>query len=220
MQTYHMMQRLNNILSKVVVLGESNVGKTSVVVRGTRDEFYEFQEPTIGAAFLSTERIVHDTRVRLEIWDTAGQERYRSLAPMYYRGASVAIIVYDITCPDSLVRAREWIKELSTKMSGNDCGIVLVGNKCDLGEMSERMARAADEVVRDNSVVGAAPIQHMMVSAKTGEGIERLFAHVCVMVHGIYGNTKKVGEDDVFILSSNKRGGGGYVGQMRAMCGI
>lgn len=101
---------------KLVLLGDSAVGKSCLVVRFVRDEFFEFQEPTIGgksslsfignrinvenydlAAFLTQTVTLDDATVKFEIWDTAGQERYRSLAPMYYRGAAAAIVVFDIT---------------------------------------------------------------------------------------------------------------------------
>ena len=82
---------------KFVLVGDSAVGKSSIANRYISNDFYEFQEPTIGAAFMSKKLNIDDKEIKLEIWDTAGQERYRSLAPMYYRNASVAIVVYDIT---------------------------------------------------------------------------------------------------------------------------
>ncbi|KAA3455667.1 ras-related protein RABF2b-like isoform X1 [Gossypium australe] len=80
-----------------VLLGDVGTGKSSLVLRFVRGQFVEFQESTIGAAFFSQTLAVDDATVKFEIWDTAGQERYHSLAPMYYRGAAAAIIVYDIT---------------------------------------------------------------------------------------------------------------------------
>jgi small GTP-binding protein len=100
---------------KLVLLGDTAVGKSCLVVRFVRDEFFEFQEPTIGAAFLTQTVALDDATVKFEIWDTAGQERYRSLAPMYYRGAAAAIIVYDITNPDSFAGAKSWVKELQRR---------------------------------------------------------------------------------------------------------
>ena len=211
------------IHAKVVILGESSVGKTSVVMRGVRDEFFEFSEPTIGAAFLTTSRVVETVQVKLELWDTAGQERYRSLAPMYYRGASVAMVVYDITRPESLVRAREWLAELRTRISGDKCAMVLVGNKCDLGEVSDKMAVAVEEVVRDHLMDGAEPLKHILVSAKTGVGIEELFVHVCETVHstGGIGDTRP---DNGFILGGGVRKdiqeNNGYFNAVRGMCGV
>merc|ERR1711988_1738984 len=116
---------------KLVLLGDSAVGKSCLVVRFVRDEFFEFQEPTIGAAFLTQTVALDDATVKFEIWDTAGQERYRSLAPMYYRGAAAAIVVYDITNRDTFQRAKQWVKELQRQGNPNIV-IALAGNKSDL----------------------------------------------------------------------------------------
>lgn len=77
--------------------GDAAVGKSSSVERFVKNEFFAFQQPTIGASFLTQSVPLDDCIVKFEIWDTAGQERYRSLAPMYYRGAAAALVVYDIT---------------------------------------------------------------------------------------------------------------------------
>ena len=83
---------------KLVLLGESAVGKSSIVLRFVKDQFDSYRESTIGAAFLTqTISLDENTTVKFEIWDTAGQERYKSLAPMYYRNANCAVVVYDIT---------------------------------------------------------------------------------------------------------------------------
>ena len=122
--------------AKLVLLGESAVGKSSIALRFVRREFVPNQEATIGAAFLARSVSVPNGTVKLEIWDTAGQERYRSLAPMYYRGASGALVVYDITSGESLRKAMSWIKELRSSGDPN-IAIVLVGNKCDLDNMRQ-----------------------------------------------------------------------------------
>jgi len=88
---------LKTLNYKLVLLGDAAVGKSSSVERFVKNEFFEFQQPTIGAAFLTQTVALDDYIVKFEIWDTAGQERYRSLAPMYYRGAAAALVVYDIT---------------------------------------------------------------------------------------------------------------------------
>lgn len=120
------------VSAKIVLLGESAVGKSSLVQRYVRQEFSPNQEATIGAAFLAQTHVTDTGTVKFEVWDTAGQERYRSLAPMYYRGAVGAIVVYDITSSDSLRKARGWIRELCNNCEG--IAIVTVGNKCDLEE--------------------------------------------------------------------------------------
>ena len=90
---------------KVVILGDSCVGKTSIATQFSNGTFSELQDSTIGAAYFTKTRTIDGKEKRIEIWDTAGQERYHSLAPMYYRGAKAAIVVYDITCITSFEKA-------------------------------------------------------------------------------------------------------------------
>lgn len=116
---------------KLVLLGEAAVGKSSLVLRFVSDEFQENKEPTIGAAFLTQKCQLTNRTVKFEIWDTAGQERFASLAPMYYRNAQAALVVYDVTKPASFIRARHWVNELKAQGSPNIV-IALVGNKHDL----------------------------------------------------------------------------------------
>ncbi|KAF2841127.1 vacuolar protein sorting-associated protein 21 [Patellaria atrata CBS 101060] len=116
---------------KLVLLGEAAVGKSSLVMRFVNNDFQENKEPTIGAAFL-TQKISLSTRtIKFEIWDTAGQERFASLAPMYYRNAQAALVVYDITKPSSFTKAQHWVSELQRQASPNIV-IAVVGNKADL----------------------------------------------------------------------------------------
>lgn len=118
---------------KLVLLGEAAVGKSSLVLRFVSNDFQENKEPTIGAAFLTQKCTIGDRTIKYEIWDTAGQERFASLAPMYYRNAQAALVVYDITKPASFIKARHWVKELHEQAS-KDITIALVGNKVDLVE--------------------------------------------------------------------------------------
>uniref|UniRef100_H0YYG1 small monomeric GTPase n=1 Tax=Taeniopygia guttata TaxID=59729 RepID=H0YYG1_TAEGU len=150
---------------KLVLLGESAVGKSSLVLRFVKGQFHEFQESTIGAAFLTQTVCLDDTTVKFEIWDTAGQERYHSLAPMYYRGAQAAIVVYDITNEESFARAKNWVKELQRQASPNIV-IALAGNKADLANK-----RAVDfqAYADDNSLL------FMETSAKTSMNVNEIF---------------------------------------------
>ncbi|KAL8835017.1 MAG: hypothetical protein Q9176_007160 [Flavoplaca citrina] len=116
---------------KLVLLGEAAVGKSSLVLRFVNNDFQENKEPTIGAAFLTQKCNLPHRTIKFEIWDTAGQERFASLAPMYYRNAQSALVVYDITKPTSLVKARHWVAELQRQASPGIV-IALVGNKSDL----------------------------------------------------------------------------------------
>jgi len=120
-----------SIQVKLVLLGEAAVGKSSVVLRFVSNEFQGNKEPTIGAAFLTQKCRLEDRVLRYEIWDTAGQERFHSLAPMYYRNAQAAVVVYDVTKATSLEKAKSWVKELQRQANPNIV-IALAGNKVDL----------------------------------------------------------------------------------------
>uniref|UniRef100_A0A4W5MHZ7 small monomeric GTPase n=1 Tax=Hucho hucho TaxID=62062 RepID=A0A4W5MHZ7_9TELE len=147
---------------KLVLLGESAVGKSSLVLRFVKGQFHEYQESTIGAAFLTQTVCLDDTTVKFEIWDTAGQERYHSLAPMYYRGAQAAIVVYDITNTDTFTRAKNWVKELQRQASPNIV-IALAGNKADLANK------------RAISVLPFVFLLFMETSAKTAMNVNEIF---------------------------------------------
>ncbi|XP_035527921.1 RAB5A, member RAS oncogene family, b [Dicentrarchus labrax] len=153
---------------KLVLLGESAVGKSSLVLRFVKGQFHEFQESTIGAAFLTQTVCLDDTTVKFEIWDTAGQERYHSLAPMYYRGAQAAIVVYDITNEESFVRAKNWVKELQRQASPNIV-IALAGNKADLANKRALDFQDAQSYADDNSLL------FMETSAKTSMNVNEIF---------------------------------------------
>ncbi|XP_060111420.1 ras-related protein Rab-5C [Heteronotia binoei] len=153
---------------KLVLLGESAVGKSSLVLRFVKGQFHEYQESTIGAAFLTQTICLDDTTVKFEIWDTAGQERYHSLAPMYYRGAQAAIVVYDITNMDTFVRAKNWVKELQRQASSNIV-ITLAGNKADLASKRAVDFQEAAAYADDNSLL------FMETSAKTAMNVNETF---------------------------------------------
>lgn len=117
------------------------------------NEFQGNKEPTIGAAFLTQRCRIDDRVLRYEIWDTAGQERFHSLAPMYYRNAQAAVVVYDITKAASLDKAKSWVKELQRQANPNIV-IALAGNKLDLvkGESTGVGAGAGAAEVESPSV--------------------------------------------------------------------
>jgi len=153
---------------KLVLLGESAVGKSSLVLRFVKGQFHEYQESTIGAAFLTQTVCLDDTTVKFEIWDTAGQERYHSLAPMYYRGAQAAIVVYDITNQDTFSRAKSWVKELQRQASPNIV-IALAGNKADLGGKRTVEQEEAQAYADENGLL------FMETSAKTAMNVNDIF---------------------------------------------
>eukprot|EP00850_Spirogloea_muscicola_P001390 SM000005S17187 [mRNA] locus=s5:614408:616792:- [translate_table: standard] len=157
--------------AKLVLLGDMGAGKSSLVLRFVKGQFSEYQESTIGAAFLTQSVAVNDTTVKFEIWDTAGQERYHSLAPMYYRGAAAAVIVYDITNTDSFARAKKWVQELQ-KQGNPNLVMALAGNKADLDNARKVTAEEAQGYAEEHGLF------FMETSAKSAENVNELFYEI------------------------------------------
>ncbi|KAL5019890.1 hypothetical protein ScPMuIL_002782 [Solemya velum] len=162
---------------KVVVVGSQGVGKTSVVIRYVGGMFSKAVSPTIGASFFTYKFNLGNYRVKLQVWDTAGQERFRSMAPMYYRKANAAMLVYDITSSDSFYDIKDWVKELKNNVD-TPLVLCLVGNKCDLEE-----SRA---VSKDEAEEYASSINSLFyeTSALKNMGVDEAFLQVAKqMVH-------------------------------------
>lgn len=126
------------------------------------------QESTIQATYLDKRLNVGKRSVKLMIWDTAGQERFHSLAPIYYRDANGALLVYDITDRDSFTKVRHWVKELR-KIVGKNIILVIAGNKSDMEKK-----RQVDEAEAEAYAVSVGAI-HVPTSAKTGKNVENAF---------------------------------------------
>ena len=117
-------------IPKICLIGDSNVGKTSIINRYIKDNFSETQ-PSIGACHNKKKvRLNSQEEIEIEIWDTAGQERFRTLTASYYRGAQGIIIVYDVSDRETFENVRTWIQEIEKYSKPGVCK-VLVGNKCD-----------------------------------------------------------------------------------------
>lgn len=157
---------------KMVLLGDSGVGKSCLVLRFVRGQFDPSSKVTVGAAFMSHPVALPDSStVKFEIWDTAGQERYASLAPLYYRGASAAAVVYDITTKDSFEKAKYWVKELQKNASDNIV-IILVGNKSDMESERDVSTEDAKEYAESNSM------SFIETSAKTAQNVNEIFESI------------------------------------------
>ncbi|KIX00481.1 uncharacterized protein Z518_10621 [Rhinocladiella mackenziei CBS 650.93] len=185
---------------KLVLLGESAVGKSSLVLRFVKDHFDDYRESTIGAAFLTqTISLDENTTVKFEIWDTAGQERYKSLAPMYYRNANCAVVVYDVTqavrfirffffvvviaeiiianvvIQSSLDKAKSWVKELQRQANENIV-IALAGNKVDV--VNEHPDKRAIQTADAEAYAKEAGLLFFETSAKTSTNVRELFTAI------------------------------------------
>lgn len=160
-----------NIQVKLVLLGDMGTGKTSLVLRFVKGQFFDFQESTIGAAFFTQVLSLNEVTIKFDIWDTAGQERYHSLAPMYYRGAAAAIVAYDITSMDSFERAKKWVQELQRQGNPNLI-MFLVANKVDLEEKRKVKNEEGELYAQENG------LSFLETSAKSAHNVNELFYEI------------------------------------------
>ena len=116
---------------KVVIVGDSGVGKSNLIKRFTTNEFNVNSKATVGVEFLSKSYKINDKIFKIEMWDTAGQERYKSITSAYYKGAKGALLVYDTTSAQSFENVGKWLSEIKEK-TNKDIRLILVGNKIDL----------------------------------------------------------------------------------------
>jgi small GTP-binding protein len=154
--------------SKVVFLGPSSSGKTSLIHRFVKGSFYD-QQPTIGTAFYTREVDTGSDVVSLHIWDTAGMERYKSLVPRYSKGASVAVIVFDLTDPGSYAAGKKVLAE-TPNLCDPDTIPFFVGNKVDSPSAID--IEDAREFAEQNRAV------FIETSAKSGENVNELFQQI------------------------------------------
>ncbi|RKP31851.1 ras-domain-containing protein [Metschnikowia bicuspidata] len=139
-------------LYKIVLIGDSGVGKSNLLSRFTRDEFNLESKSTIGVEFATRTLEIDGKRVKAQIWDTAGQERYRAITSAYYRGAVGALIVYDISKTESYESVSRWLKELKGHADANIV-IELVGNKSDLDHLRAVPTEEAKSFANENSLL-------------------------------------------------------------------
>ncbi|KAJ6513837.1 ras family-domain-containing protein [Mycena polygramma] len=153
-------------LFKVVLIGDSGVGKSNLLSRFTRNEFNLESKSTIGVEFATRSIDVDGKTVKAQIWDTAGQERYRAITSAYYRGAVGALLVYDIAKHASYVNVTRWLKELRDHADSNIV-IMLVGNKSDLKHLR---AVPTDEAKAFSTENGLSFIETSALDASNVEG--------------------------------------------------
>ncbi|CDW51862.1 Ras protein Rab 5C [Trichuris trichiura] len=190
-------------LFKLVLLGESAVGKSSLVLRFAKGQFHEYQESTIGAAFLTQSVCMDDMTVKFEIWDTAGQERYHSLAPMYYRGAQAAIVVYDVTNQESFTKAKNWVNELQRQALPNIV-IALAGNKADLANKRMVDFSEAQSYAEEHGLL------FMETSAKSAMNVNDIFQAIAKKLPKTEtsgGGPAGTGRQGIDLNRSDQRGG-------------
>ena len=160
---------------KVVLLGASHTGKTSIIHRYTSGEFVQNTVASTQAAFFQKKLKIDTTEMWLDIWDTAGQERFHALTPMFYRDAQGAFVVFDLTDKNSFDKAKQWVAELH-QSRGDQCKLMLLGNKSDLASI-----RAVDQNAI-NEYVQSQHFQYFECSAKSGQNIEKAFTQLAKLL--------------------------------------
>ena len=156
---------------KILLLGDTSVGKTSLLIRYTDDKFDSDSLPTLGVdvryKYLSLEK----KKIRLDIWDSAGQERFKNLTKNYFHGANGIIFVFDISNKKTFETLKTWLIEVQKDVS-DDVEMIFVGNKIDLNEKREVNFQLLENLGKKNN------IECFETSAKTGEGVEEIFTYL------------------------------------------
>ena len=171
-------------LIKLVLIGDSNVGKTCLLMRFSEDKFVQDHMPTIGIDFKIKMMVVEDVRIKLQLWDTAGQERFQTVTANYYKGAEGVLLVYDSTDPMSFNNVRNWLKQIEQNAEP-DILKILVGNKKDL---LENMKESGDDSsmyideAQGRKLAEEFNMEFYQTSAETGENVEGMFSDVCSKV--------------------------------------
>lgn len=158
-------------LFKIVLLGDSCVGKSCVLVRFADDDFIENYSATIGVDFRFRSLTLQQRKIKLQIWDTAGQERYRTITNAYYKGAEGIILVFDLFKRQSFINLDAWLKEVE-KHGKTDVEIVVIANKNDIVEAGE----IPEVTMRDiQEFESRTKLTVYLASAKSGKNVEATF---------------------------------------------
>ncbi len=172
---------------KVMILGGSGVGKSSILDKYVNKTFSGSYKVTLGSDFLTLDTEVAGHKVRLQLWDTAGQEKYRSLSVSYYRGSDACVFVFDVTDKDSFEDLDSWVQLFFDQLAeGKRDGfpVILIGNKADKGREAVSKDTIKQWCDRNNHM------KYFETSAKTGQGLDEAFSHISILA------TRKAIEDE------------------------
>ncbi len=162
-------------LFKILIIGDSGVGKSCILLRFAEDTFTESYISTIGVDFKIKTIEQEGKHIKLQIWDTAGQERFRTITSSYYRGAHGIIVVYDVCDIESFNNVKQWLREIN-RYGSEGVNIILVGNKCDM--KSKRVVSTESGKEYADSI----GIDFMETSAKKNENIDEIFMKLTSLI--------------------------------------
>ena len=157
-----------DILFKIILVGDTSVGKTNIINKYIKNEFREDFYATIGVEFSHKKFVVENRKIKAQIWDTAGQERYKAITRAYYKGAKGAFIVYDITRKETFDDIDKWRNELISSCN-KEVTVMLIGNKCDLEDQREISKEQGEEKAKSFG------FSFLETSALSGENLEKGF---------------------------------------------
>jgi small GTP-binding protein len=163
-----MLPSARTLACRVVLIGDSSVGKTCILNRFIDDSFRDSELNTVGANYQVYRELFDGRIVEIQIWDTAGQERFRSLSPIYYRSAAGAISVFDVTNSETYFHLSDWISAF-TAIAGSNTVIAVAANKIDFGDQNQELISQAREMARQSNYI------FEETSARSGSGIRPLF---------------------------------------------
>ena len=165
-------------ICQILIIGDSSVGKTSIITRYTNGTFKEEYLGTVGLDYYTKEEIIDNKTIRVKLWDTAGQERFRSLTQNYFRNAEGVLLTFDLTSNESFDSLKEWINSIKKNMESQNIYIplVIIGNKLDMEELREIKKEDAEKFANENNY------KYFETSAKTGEGIDNSIRELIILV--------------------------------------
>lgn len=154
---------------KIIVVGDSGVGKSCLTMKGTKNHYEESYSPTVGFEFFTFNIRINDKNIKLQIWDTAGQDRFRAITKNYYKGANGIILIYDVTNMQTYENVKNWISQIKEEASPNVI-IYLVGNKIDVPD-EQRLIKAED----GQKIADEFNLPFKEASAKDGTNVNEIF---------------------------------------------
>ena len=183
-----------DMIFKIVLIGDTSVGKTNMLSRYISNEYNPNSQSTIGVELSTKNYIFDNNEVKVQIWDTAGQEKYRSITSSYYKGAQGCLLVYDITRKETFDNIDKWFSELKNS-SNSDITAILIGNKCDLS--NERKV-TTEEAQKKAKLLNMA---FMETSALDGSNIDKAFSE---LVSNVYQKNKQNFNNEIKVILEDK----------------
>ena len=178
-----------DMIFKIILIGDSSVGKTNIMNKYLKNQFKEDSRATVGVEFGSRQFEIENRKIKAQIWDTAGQERYRAVTSAYYKGAKGAFIVYDVTRKETFDSVNRWISDILTTCDKN-LTIILIGNKSDLEDQRQISKQQGEEKAKTYQLA------FLETSALSGENLEKAFN---MLINEIYEKCKSEFENTDYL---------------------